>query len=68
MANVFDKFLKLHQNDNDESLKLLQYFSLFSREKLGKLFSAREFSLKRPNLLPRDSTFASCWMVPLKYY
>ena len=66
MANVFDKFLR--QNDNDEGLKLLQYFSLSLREKLGKLFSTREFSLKRPNLLPHDSTFASCWMVLLKYY
>ena len=38
MANVFDKFLR-------QSFKLLQYFSLSLREKLGKLFSAREFIL-----------------------
>ena len=38
MADVFDKFLKLHQDDNDESLKLLQCFlSLFVR-KVGKAF------------------------------
>ena len=31
-------------------------------EKLEKLFSAGEFSLNRPNLLPHDSTFASCFL------